>query len=749
MTWPRRDVCESRSSGARVESHRLPMPSATMGRSNRAGRALFVTVFILASAVWGLFASIGSCAAQSVDTLWTDGFEGDWSSRWADDHGTWEAGAPTSGPNATHSGTNLLATVLAGNYTEGVSSRFYQLQSWAVPAASQHPRLRFWHWWSIGGDDAAYVQIQVEGGAWQSLESYASHSCNHWTRGFVDLTAFAGQTVKIGFYFHSQTAWNGATSVGPGWYIDDIAVETGDRRQSWPEGWEDGMGGWYADRGMWEVGAPTSGPQGGHPGSNVAATILDGNYSENLDCRLISPPFVVPAADQFPRLRFWHWWSIGGDDAGYVQVRVRGGAWQTLEGYSSHSSNRWTRGFVDLAAYADSSVELALYFASRTAWNGATSVGPGWYIDDVTIETGQRPLDHVTTWDGPDGIGAWYADRGTWEVGVPTIGPDSAYSGTNVAATILDGNYFENLDSRLISPPFFLRPPIGNTPFLRLRNWYSLGGDDVGYVQLRVRQGAWQTLPNGSFTGSSGASGDWSSNPYFDLSAYTDSLVQMCFYLASRTAWNGATSVGPGWYIDDVRIEYTVAWTPTLITRFEARASDEGVRIEWQCDQPERLLSATLERAQDPIGPWLALSIATQRAGIVTTALDQSASTGQTNFYRLTAILADGTRATFGPISATALLAARVSGLTGIAPNPVSGSAKIDYTLAREERVRISVVDVSGREAAVLANGKMSPGSYSMIWDGRDGSARLPAGVYFVRWDSPGRTMNRRLVLVH
>jgi hypothetical protein len=66
----------------------------------------------------------------------------------------------------------------------------------------------------------------------------------------------------------------------------------------------------------------------------------------------------------------------------------------------------------------------------------------------------------------------------------------------------------------------------------------------------------------------------------------------------------------------------------------------------------------------------------------------------------------------------------------------------------REERVRISVVDIAGREAAVLADGQMAPGSYSMLWDGRQGSTRLPAGVYFVRWTSAGKTMNRKLVLV-
>jgi hypothetical protein len=62
--------------------------------------------------------------------------------------------------------------------------------------------------------------------------------------------------------------------------------------------------------------------------------------------------------------------------------------------------------------------------------------------------------------------------------------------------------------------------------------------------------------------------------------------------------------------------------------------------------------------------------------------------------------------------------------------------------------LRITIVDVAGREAAVLADGPMAAGSYSMLWDGRSGATRLPAGAYFVRWTSASRTMSRKLVVL-
>jgi hypothetical protein len=202
-----------------------------------------------------------------------------------------------------------------------------------------------------------------------------------------------------------------------------------------------------------------------------------------------------------------------------------------------------------------------------------------------------------------------------------------------------------------------------------------------------------------------------------------------------------------GGVLDDV---WALSWghtTPTLLARFEAEVTSAGVRLRWQFGEPERIASEALERAANQVGPWTPLALESHRTRDATEVLDPTVAAGETYYYRLIANLSDGTRAVFGPISAVAVLAVKVSGLTGIAPNPASASARIDFALVREERVRISVVDIAGREAAILADGQMAPGSYSMLWDGRQGSTRLPAGVYFVRWVSAGKAMNRRLIL--
>src|SRR5437867_3084652 len=99
-----------------------------------------------------------------------------------------------------------------------------------------------------------------------------------------------------------------------------------------PEGFEAGLGDWYATRGTWEVGKPTSGPGAAYTGTNCAATVLAGNYADAVDSRLVSAAFTVPATNQSPRLRFWHWFSSqSGVDVGYVEIKAVGSnTWTTI-----------------------------------------------------------------------------------------------------------------------------------------------------------------------------------------------------------------------------------------------------------------------------------------------------------------------------------------------------------------------------------------------------------------------------------
>jgi hypothetical protein len=186
--------------------------------------------------------------------------------------------------------------------------------------------------------------------------------------------------------------------------------------------------------------------------------------------------------------------------------------------------------------------------------------------------------------------------------------------------------------------------------------------------------------------------------------------------------------------------------TGTLLALFDATVEEAGVLLRWQFGAPASVRVVVVERAEAEIGPWARLDLAASQEGEIIEALDTSAEAGGTYWYRLSVTFADETQATFGPIAAEVPGRIVVSGVSRLSPNPSSGATRIEYTVARQEAVRLSVLDVAGREVEVLAQGSLAPGRYSVVWDARRQGSPLAAGLYFVRWESPGRVLTQRLV---
>ncbi len=80
--------------------------------------------------------------------------------------------------------------------------------------------------------------------------------------------------------------------------------------------------------------------------------------------------------------------------------------------------------------------------------------------------------------------------------------------------------------------------------------------------------------------------------------------------------------------------------------------------------------------------------------------------------------------------------------LAGARPNPSTGAATVAFSLAEAAPVRVSVVDVLGREVAVLADGPAEPGAHEATVRG------LAPGTYIVRMDAAGERFTRALTVV-
>ena len=81
-------------------------------------------------------------------------------------------------------------------------------------------------------------------------------------------------------------------------------------------------------------------------------------------------------------------------------------------------------------------------------------------------------------------------------------------------------------------------------------------------------------------------------------------------------------------------------------------------------------------------------------------------------------------------------------------PNPARGFARIPFALPRESDVKIEVIDVQGRVAATLVDGRQPAGRHEVKWDGAGRAGALPPGIYLVRMRVAGTMLVRRVTLM-
>ena len=187
--------------------------------------------------------------------------------------------------------------------------------------------------------------------------------------------------------------------------------------------------------------------------------------------------------------------------------------------------------------------------------------------------------------------------------------------------------------------------------------------------------------------------------------------------------------------------------TPALLSLFRAVPLVSGVELRWQFGEAGHFTDSWIERAAAAEGSWSAIELDRREEGGMTVAVDRAAVAGTTYWYRLVARRPGGATDLFGPLKATAGSMALRSELGPVRPTPGSGNFQVDFTVPRPSNVRVSVLDIQGREVALLYNGMHGPGVYQAVWTGETPKGLAPAGMYFVRYKAPDKVLYSRLVL--
>ncbi len=169
-------------------------------------------------------------------------------------------------------------------------------------------------------------------------------------------------------------------------------------------------------------------------------------------------------------------------------------------------------------------------------------------------------------WDFEANDGGFAAGGPDWEWGEPTSGPGGAYSGVNVWATKIAGDYSASSNSMLHTPE--VKVP-GSSAYAALSFWqwyYIETNYDGGNVKISTDGGSsWTILtPDIGYNGTArsgnagipgeacftGYNDDYWHKVIFDLTPYKGLNVIIRFHFGSDSSVQRA-----GWYIDDVRIE--------------------------------------------------------------------------------------------------------------------------------------------------------------------------------------------------
>ncbi len=166
-----------------------------------------------------------------VETLFSEDFEqgpAGWTHGGGQDE--WELGVPTFGPAETRSGQNCWGTNLDGPYANNEDCWLASPPIDLSGLASAN--LSFWIWNRVQGHygivyDPVWVEISNDGTTFRPLSSRMGGvnddpeitAVGGWSRVFLDLVQYLGDTVQVRFRFRSD-----GSVVFAGSYIDDVRV---------------------------------------------------------------------------------------------------------------------------------------------------------------------------------------------------------------------------------------------------------------------------------------------------------------------------------------------------------------------------------------------------------------------------------------------------------------------------------------------------------------------------------------------
>ena len=213
-----------------------------------------------------------------------------------------------------------------------------------------------------------------------------------------------------------------------------------------------------------------------------------------------------------------------------------------------------------------------------------------------------------------------------------------------------------------------------------------------------------------------------------------------CFLYTATSAFPSAGSNGPNYFVDVV---FTTAFPlPVTLTEFNSSVSRNDVLLSWKTQSEQNNKGFEIQRSTDGTN-W---SVQGFVEGVGESSTTQSYSytddhvTAGRYYYRLAQQDFDGA------VKYSPVVIAVVAGETPMAlhpnyPNPAHGVTMLRFDLSQSSAVRLSLLDITGREVKRLVNENRQAGSYVLSLN----TAALNKGVYVIRLQAEGKILTRKM----
>jgi uncharacterized repeat protein (TIGR01451 family) len=203
--------------------------------------------------------------------------------------------------------------------------------------------------------------------------------------------------------------------------------------------------------------------------------------------------------------------------------------------------------------------------------------------------------------------------------------------------------------------------------------------------------------------------------------------------------------------VEDYQVDVLL---PVELSLFVARMQNGAAVLEWSTQSETENIGFHVYRADSLHGVFRQISDGIIRGAGTTQAVhnysftDPRIEPGKTYYYKLADIDFKGNLKLHGPVQLEVPLPSEYALLMNY-PNPFNPETKITFRTKEAGYVRVNIYNVQGQLVRQLVTGQYSPGTFSVMWNGRDDQGQtVTSGVYIYTMEANGFKQSRKMNFV-